>query len=368
LSVLEFSSIQFVWPLMLWALLLWPLMAAAYLWLTRPGRWPRLHLHVHGPNNAVAAPATATATATRWRLLRWPSIPVCLWGLGLAAALLALARPQAVLLLPSRLDSVMLAIDTSGSMRATDVPPNRLEAALAAVRIFIEEQPVQVKVGIVNLSGTASVAQAPTTQRDELFRAIENLPLQRGSALGSGIVVALANLLPGSGIDPEKIIMESDGPPKPDTGRALVAPGDASNQVKLTPGANKSMAIVLITDGQSNIGPDVLKMAQLAADHGVRVYTVGVGTPEGVVLRAQGMSMRVRLDETVLKKVAEITEGNYYRASDAQQLLEVYRQLGTTIRLEKHQLTEVTAVMLALAMLLVLCGSLINLRRHARVL
>ena len=297
-----------------------------------------------------------------------PSVPVCLWGLGLAAGLLALARPQAVLLLPSRLDSVMLAIDTSGSMRATDVLPNRLEAALAAVRIFIEEQPVQVKVGIVNLSGTASVAQAPTTQRDELFRAIENLPLQRGSALGSGIVVALANLLPGSGIDPEKIIMEADGPPKPDTGRALVAPGDASNQVKLTPGANKSMAIVLITDGQSNIGPDVLKMAQLAADHGVRVYTVGVGTPEGMVLRAQGMSMRVRLDETVLKKVAEITEGNYYRASDAQQLLEVYRQLGTTIRLEKHQLTEVTAVMLALAMLLVLCGSLINLRRHARVL
>jgi Ca-activated chloride channel family protein len=87
-----------------------------------------------------------------------------------------------------------------------------------------------------------------------------------------------------------------------------------------------------------------------------------------VVLRAQGMSMRVRLDETVLKKVAEITEGNYYRAIDAQQLLEVYRQLGTTIRLEKHQLTEVTAVLLALAMLLVLCGSLINLRRHARVL
>ena len=128
----------------------------------------------------------------------------------MAAALLALARPQAVLLLPSRLDSVMLAIDTSGSMRATDVLPNRLEAALAAVRIFIEEQPVQVKVGIVNLSGTASVAQAPTTQRDELFRAIENLPLQRGSALGSGIVVALANLLPGSGIDPEKIIMEAE--------------------------------------------------------------------------------------------------------------------------------------------------------------
>ena len=293
---------------------------------------------------------------------------MCLWGLGLAAGLLALARPQAVLLLPSRLDTVMLAIDTSGSMRATDVLPSRLEAAQAAVRTFIEEQPIQVKVGIVTLSGTAAVAQAPTTQRDDLFRSIENLPLQRGSALGSGIVVALANLLPGSGIDPEKVIMEADGPPKPDSGHALVAPGQASNQVKLTPGANKSMAIVLITDGQSNMGPDVLKMAQLAADHGVRVYTVGVGTPEGVVLRAQGMSMRVRLDETVLKKVAEITEANYYRASDAQQLLEVYRQLGTTIRLEKHQLTEVTAVLLSLAMALVLLGSAISFRRHARVL
>ena len=362
---------------MLWALLAWPLMVAVYLWLTRAGRWPSLHLQVHGPGNSATAvaptpnPVSVQApapTPPRRRAWRMPSAPVCLWGLGLAAGLLALARPQAVLLLPSRLDTVMLAIDTSGSMRATDVLPSRLEAAQAAVRTFIEEQPVQVKVGIVTLSGTASVAQAPTTQRDELFRAIENMPLQRGSALGSGIVVALANLLPGSGIDPEKIIMEADGPPKPDTGRALVAPGQPSNQVNLTPGSNKAMAIVLITDGQSNMGPDVIKMAQLAADHGVRVYTVGVGTPEGVVLRAQGMSMRVRLDETVLKKVAEITEGNYYRAIDAQQLLEVYRQLGTTIRLEKHQLTEVTAVMLALAMLLVLCGSLINLRRHARVL
>jgi len=368
---------------MLWALLAWPLMLAVYLWLTRAGRWPSLHLQVHGPAIAGAqasptrtptldasldgksAPAPAGPQRRAWR---WPSFAAVVWGLGLAAALLALARPQAVLLLPSRLDTVMLAIDTSGSMRATDVLPSRLEAAQAAVRTFIEEQPVQVKVGIVTLSGTASVAQAPTTQRDELFRAIENLPLQRGSALGSGIVVALANLLPGSGIDPEKIIMEADGPPKPDTGRALVAPGQASNQVNLSPGSNKAMAIVLITDGQSNMGPDVMKMAQLAADHGVRIYTVGVGTPEGVVLRAQGMSMRVRLDETVLKKVAEVTEGNYYRASDAQQLLEVYRQLGTTIRLEKHQLTEVTAVLLALAMLLVLCGSLINLRRHARVL
>ena len=124
---------------MLWAMLAWPLMVAVYLWLTRAGRWPSLHLQVHGPGSA-AAPAvptpnpTSAPTPPRRRAWRGPSAPLCLWGLGLAAGLLALARPQAVLLLPSRLDTVMLAIDTSGSMRATDVLPSRLEAAQAAVR------------------------------------------------------------------------------------------------------------------------------------------------------------------------------------------------------------------------------------------
>ena len=109
-------------------------------------------------------------------------------------------------------------------------------------------------------------------------------------------------------------------------------------------------------------------MAQLAADHGVRVYTVGVGTPEGVVLKAQGVSMRVKLDETALKKIADITLADYYRATNASDLKKVYAALATTIRLEKHQSTEVTALFLALGALLILLAGLLSLRSDARVL
>jgi Ca-activated chloride channel family protein len=204
--------------------------------------------------------------------------------------------------------------------------------------------------------------------RDELYRAIETLPLQTGSALGSGILVALAQLLPGSGIEVEKILTEADRPPPKDTGKPLGEAGKGSNQVKLEPGSNKALAIVLISDGQSNMGPDVLKMAQLAADHGVRVYTVGVGTPEGIVLKAQGLSMRVKLDEVALKKIAELTMADYYRATNASDLKKVYEALATTIRLEKHQSTEVTALFLALGALVLMLAGLLSLQRDGRVL
>jgi len=236
------------------------------------------------------------------------------------------------------------------------------------VRTFIAEQPSQVKVGIVTVASTAAVAQAPTVNRDELYRAIETLPLQTGSALGSGILVALAQLLPGSGIEVEKILTEADRPPPKDTGKPLGETGKGSNQVKLEPGSNKALAIVLISDGQSNMGPDVLKMAQLAADHGVRVYTVGVGTPEGIVLKAQGLSMRVKLDEVALKKIAELTLADYYRATNASDLKKVYEALATTIRLEKHQSTEVTALFLALGALVLMLAGLLSLQRDGRVL
>ena len=331
------NSLTLLWPSLLWGFSGLPFLIGAYLWLGRRQRWSR-----HGC--------------------------ALLMLFGVSLVIFSLARPRAVLLLPGRLDTVMLAIDTSGSMRATDVQPSRIEAAQAAVRTFIAEQPPLVKVGIVTVASTAAVAQAPTLSRDELYRAIENLPLQTGSALGSGILIALAQLLPGSGIEVEKILTEADRPPPKDTGKPLGAEGKGSNQVKLDPGSNKALAIVLISDGQSNMGPDALKMAQLAADHGVRVYTVGVGTLEGVVLKAQGLSMRVKLDETTLKKIADITLADYYRATNANDLKKVYAALATTIRLEKHQSTEVTALVLTLGMLLILVAGLWSLQRDGRVL
>jgi Ca-activated chloride channel homolog len=335
--MLSLNSVTLLWPSLLWVFAGLPFLIGAYLWLCRGQKWSR-----HG----------------------YALLMLC----GISLVMFSLARPRAVLLLPGRLDTVMLALDTSGSMRATDVQPSRIEAAQAAVRTFIAEQPSQVKVGIVTVASTAAVAQAPTVNRDELYRAIETLPLQTGSALGSGILVALAQLLPGSGIEVEKILTEADRPPAKDTGKPLGEAGKGSNQVKLEPGSNKALAIVLISDGQSNMGPDVLKMAQLAADHGVRVYTVGVGTPEGIVLKAQGLSMRVKLDEVALKKIAELTLADYYRATNASDLKKVYEALATTIRLEKHQSTEVTALFLALGALVLMLAGLLSLQRDGRVL
>ena len=335
--MLSLNSVTLLWPSLLWVFAGLPFLIGAYLWLCRDQKWSR-----HG----------------------YALLMLC----GISLVMFSLARPRAVLLLPGRLDTVMLALDTSGSMRATDVQPSRIEAAQAAVRTFIAEQPSQVKVGIVTVASTAAVAQAPTVNRDELYRAIETLPLQTGSALGGGILVALAQLLPGSGIEVEKILTEADRPPPKDTGKPLGETGKGSNQVKLEPGSNKALAIVLISDGQSNMGPDVLKMAQLAADHGVRVYTVGVGTPEGIVLKAQGLSMRVKLDEVALKKIAELTLADYYRATNASDLKKVYEALATTIRLEKHQSTEVTALFLALGALVLMLAGLLSLQRDGRVL
>lgn len=335
--MLSLNSVTLLWPSLLWVFAGLPFLIGAYLWLCRGQKWSR-----HG----------------------YALLMLC----GISLVMFSLARPRAVLLLPGRLDTVMLALDTSGSMRATDVQPSRIEAAQAAVRTFIAEQPSQVKVGIVTVASTAAVAQAPTVNRDELYRAIETLPLQTGSALGSGILVALAQLLPGSGIEVEKILTEADRPPPKDTGKPLGEAGKGSNQVKLEPGSNKALAIVLISDGQSNMGPDVLKMAQLAADHGVRVYTVGVGTPEGIVLKAQGLSMRVKLDEVALKKIAELTLADYYRTTNASDLKKVYEALATTIRLEKHQSTEVTALFLALGALVLMLAGLLSLQRDGRVL
>jgi Ca-activated chloride channel family protein len=196
------------------------------------------------------------------------------------------------------------------------------------------------------------------------MQALENIPLQPGSAIGSGIVIALANLLPGSGIDAEKIITESD---PSSSARAPSSPPNPTNQVKMEPGSNQSMAIVLITDGQSNMGPDALKMAELAANHGVKIHTVGIGTTEGVVIQSQGMSMRVRLDESALKKIANGTLGQYYRASETADLKNIYDSLGLTIRFERQQLTEITGPVLGLGILFIFMGCGVSFMRFGRI-
>ena len=329
----DLSSISFLWPLMLYSAILVPALGLGYAYVTK----------------------------------RFPPI---ILSLGLAMLCVAMARPQAVLVAPLREATVMLALDTSGSMRAKDLKPSRIEAAQQAALKFIESKPARLRVGLVTVAGTAALAQAPTEEKDALRRALENLPLQYGSALGSGLLISLEALLPGSGIDAQKIINESadnGGSRKPaDSGKSLDAPKPQETEAFASRGRN--MAIVLMSDGQSNMGPELIKMAELAASHEVKVYTVGIGTPEGDVVQIQGRSMRVKLEDEALKKVANITQGTYYRADSTEGLAKIYDQLGYRLRFEKRALSEITSYVALLGMVLILVACLRNFSRFGRII
>ena len=349
------NSITFVWPWMLWLLLLIPLCVCIYLFAVFRSR----------KSNSLSA-STSTALRTSSPLHRYLCNILLL--LGVSFLIVCLARPKASMLLPTRIDSIMIAVDTSGSMQADDIAPSRIEAAKTTIKQFIAAQPTQVKLGIVTIASTAALIQAPTADRDELNRVIENLPLQAGSALGSGILIALTELIPGTGIDVQKILTESNQSTGPtDSGTPLDMIKRPKESARLEPGSNKSVAIVLLSDGDSNFGPDPIKMSQLAADLGVRIYTVGIGTPAGAVLKLQGMSARVKLNESNLKQIAENTFGIYYRAATEVDIQQIYRALSASIRLEKHQTTEISALFLGLGLLLVLAACLASFSRNGRI-
>lgn len=362
--MIEWQSLSFVWPPLLWSLAALPLIAllyAAHGWRVR-----RRRLRYPG----MLAQSQRRRGLVGW-LARHGTIVVML--AALAVLLIALARPRAMLQVPTAVETVMLAIDTSGSMRAEDVKPSRIDAARAAAQAFIEKMPSRVRVGIVGFASTAALLQAPTAERDDLLRALDALQLQRGSAPGSAILVSLAELLPGAKIDAQKIINEAMGGASPrgePRGTSLDARTSAERSAEpeaAAPGSNRSAIIILLTDGEGNVGPKMLEMAELAARHGVRVHTVGIGTREGVTLKAEGMSMRVRLEEEGLRKVADLTLGEYFPAESARDLEKIYRGLSARIALERRQTTEVTGLFAAAAALLMLGAAGMALLRSGRI-
>ena len=285
-------------------------------------------------------------------------IPPLLLLAALALMIAATARPSAVLTLPSQHETVILAMDVSGSMRATDVQPTRLAAAQAAAKAFIAEQPENVRIGVVAFAGTATVAQAPTRNHEDVIAAIDRFQLQRATAIGSAIVVSLATLFPDAGIDLAALTYGGEG-------RKPVKPAPSFKPVP--PGSYASGAIVLLTDGQRTTGPDSIQMARLAAERGVRIYTVGVGTPKGSIVGIEGWSMRVGLDEETLKAVADITRGEYFYAGTAVDLKKIYESLRSRLVLERKR-TEVTALFAAAAALLVVVSAALSLAWFNRIL
>ncbi len=326
---------SFQWPHLLWLLLLLlPLLVLTYVWLLRRRRKTTVRMA------SIAVAREALGKGPGWRR----HVPPALMLLALTALLIAVARPLAVITLPLAQRTIMLAMDVSGSMRAEDVKPNRLKASQEAAKVFIQSLPRDVRVGIVSFAGTAAVVQAPTHSRDDLIAAIDRFQLQRGTATGSGIVLSLATLFPDDGIEIAHITGQRNMP------RAL---GDAPKKAftPVEPGSYNSAAIIMLTDGQRTTGPDPLEAAKMAAERGVRVYTVGVGTTSGEIIGFEGWSMRVRLDEETLKNVSLLTHGQYFYAGTAQDLMKVYESLSTKLVVERKE-TEVSALFAALGALL----------------
>ena len=291
-------------------------------------------------------------------------IPPLLFLLAIAAMLVAAARPMAVVVLPSNQQTIILAMDVSGSMRATDVLPNRLVAAQEAAKAFIKDLPRTVKVGIVAFAGSAQVAQLPTVNHDDLMTAIDGFQLQRATATGNAIVVSLATLFPDQGID-----VANFGPPSRSRGVPIEQAGRAPPKafVPVAPGSYTSAAIIMLTDGQRTTGVDPLDAAKAAAERGVRVYTVGVGTVDGETIGFEGWSMRVRLDEDTLKAVANQTQADYFYAGTAADLKKVYDTLSSRLTVEKKE-TEVSALFALGAALLALLSAGLSLFWFNRIL
>ena len=349
---------KFLWPEALPLLLLLPLCAALYAWLL--GR--RKRLAVRYANLPLVREAMGRGAG--WRR----HVPPALFLGALASLLVAVARPTAVITLPSQQDTVILAMDVSGSMRATDVEPNRLVAAQNAAKAFIEEQPTTTRIGVVSFAGTAALVQPPTRNREDLVAAIDRFQLQRATAIGSGLIVALAAIFPDAGIDVSALALGASGSPSRAASLDTGPKKDGKEPPKpVPPGSYTAAVIILLTDGQRTTGPDPLVAAKMAADRGVRVFTVGVGTPQGEVIGFEGWSMRVRLDEDTLKQIANATQGEYYYAGTAVDLKKIYQNLNSRLVLERKE-TEVSALFAGVGAALALLAAGLSVLWFHRIL
>lgn len=325
----------FQWPLMLLALLAVPVLVVAYRSQLRRRDQGRARLAAEG---LVAA---STGRPDRWRHVA----PLLLLA-ALILLLASLARPAATVAEPRREGTVVLAFDVSTSMAAKDLAPTRLDAAKVAGRAFVARQPSTIRLGVVAFGDSAVISQQPTDDRAQVLAAIDRLTPQGGTALGRGIVSSI------SAIAGKPISVD-------ETGQDGTAGDDEL-------GYYGSAAVVLLSDGENTTDPDPLVLAQLASTAGVRIYPIGLGSPQGAVLEVDGFQVSTRLDEATLKQIAETTDGTYYAASDTASLGNVYDDidLSWTARTEER---EITSWFAAAAAALLLLGAGVSVVRSGRV-
>jgi len=343
---------SFMWPTMLLSLLAMPLFVLAYLWIVRRRR-------------RLAAGLAGLGLGQEGGPRQY--IPAAILMAGLTLLLVALARPQAVVSLPRVEGTVILAFDVSGSMAANDPEfagqaggaGTRLEAAKAAAMRFLEHQPDGVQVGVVAFSDNGFTVQAPTDDQEAILSTISRLAPESGTSVANGILAAL-NLLATRNSQPTPHLYTDRTPVPPATG-ATPAPLSAGPAGIRTPAV-----ILLLTDGENNEDPDPMEAAQIAADRGVRIYTVGIGSAAGTTLEVNGFVVHTRLDEETLQQIARLTGGEYLNAGDEDELRAILDEVDLQLAVRPQEM-EVTSLFAGASILAVLAGAGLSLLWFSRV-
>jgi Ca-activated chloride channel family protein len=325
---------SFFWPGFLLLLGLIPVLIGVYLWVQRRRR---RYVVRYSSLSLVRV-----ANPSQSRLRRY--LPLSLFLFALVCLVTAMSRPIIITREPTDQTAIILAIDVSRSMCSTDISPNRLVAAQEAALSFIQRQESKTLIGVVAFAGFAELIQAPTTDSEVLETAVDSLMTGRRTAIGSAILRSLDTI---AEIDSSVAPISTDG-------------SSGASPTPVPRGAYTPNIIILLTDGVSNSGPMPLDAAQMAADRGVRVYTIGFGTANGSGFpscpnqfyggepfsgRQQfgggGGGFRRGIDEATLIQIAEMTGGTYHSAESAGELQKVFRSLPTYL-ISEHGVVEIS--------------------------
>jgi Ca-activated chloride channel homolog len=322
---------SFLWPKMLvLAIVGAPLIIAGYVALTRR--------RAHRAADLAAQGFVPTTSRRRRRVVT--HLPFAFFLAAVITLLVAMARPAMSVGLPTREGTVILAFDVSNSMLATDLQPTRIDAAKKAARAFVDKQPSSIKIGVVAFSDGGLITQQPTNVKTDVMKAIDRLTPIGATSLGQGIFTAL-NAIAGKPI-------------------ALTEQQLSGNLDDVDIGYYGNGAIVLLSDGENTSNPDALEVAKLASVAGVKIYPIGIGSPQGTVLQLDGFSVATALNEDLLTQIAKVTDGQYFNAQDSASLAKVYNSIDLKLVTEAKK-TEVTAIVTGLSIALMLVGAGLSL-------
>ncbi len=257
--------------------------------------------------------------------------------LGLTTLVFGAARPQVEVPVAAERAAIVVALDTSLSMQATDVDPNRFDVAREAATRFVQDIPQPVAVGLVGFNGISSLQVAPTTDRDRVVDAIAELQLGESTAIGDAVAVSVEALRAGEFVDPE-------ADPDPQSSPARV---------------------VLLSDGGNTVGRELSEAVEIATEAGVPVSTIAYGTPSGTVTY-RGTLIPVPVDGPALQGLADDTGGRFYEAATGEDLDEVYADIGSTITIEE-EVSELTDRFLLVGFALLVAGAVGSLLWFERI-